>query len=621
MSTSDVPSGADPGEAPVGGEVRGDRSGRVLAGRYELGQMLGSGGMAEVYAAADRRLGRTVAVKVLRPDLARDESVRSRFRREAQSAASLNHPTVVAVHDTGDDASEPFIVMEYVPGHTLRDVMQRGQPMPTSQALAITAGVLTALEIAHRAGIVHRDIKPGNVMITPDGAVKVMDFGIARAMSDDLTITQTVVGTPAYLSPEHAEGRPVDVRSDLYSTGCVLFELLTGRPPFVSESAYVVAVQHIQEEPPAPSTLNPALPPALDQIVATALVKDRELRYQTAAQFRADLAAVNAGGASAGAGLLTSDGLREEPTDPIVLGPTARLSSAAMSALPSVGPPPAPPPSVPTGAAPSPPPEVPPNATGTPAAPANGSAGVPAAAAAYFPGGQGSGLPVAGPAKRRRWPWTAGAAAGLLAVAGVVFALLQGGGDGGTGEPTSDAGASEPVLRDVISLAAMGTPSAADRQNSVRELSTKDTVTVLDAHDTVMVLDPVGTVEPWVEPQKEGTQTVVTIATDVLFDFGSAEVGEGGDAAVRDAVEDAPDGATIDVTGYTDSVGGEEGNLLLSQQRADAVAAIIRSEGRGLVVNPVGKGSADEVEPNSNADGTDNPEGRAKNRRVEIRYG
>jgi outer membrane protein OmpA-like peptidoglycan-associated protein len=216
----------------------------------------------------------------------------------------------------------------------------------------------------------------------------------------------------------------------------------------------------------------------------------------------------------------------------------------------------------------------------------------------------------------------AGAAAGLLVVAGVVFALLQGGGDGGPGEPTSGAGA-EPVMSDVKHPGEMDTGrlSAADWQNSVLELSTTDTVTVLDTHGTVEALDLVGTVKPWVEPKQEGARMVVTISADVLFDFDSAEVGEGGKAAILEAVKDAPDGATIDVTGYTDSLGTDEYNNGLSQRRADAVAAIIGSERPPLHVNPVGKGSADEVEPNTNADGTDNPEGRAKNRRVEIRYG
>ncbi|MCL2468175.1 MAG: protein kinase [Micrococcales bacterium] len=275
--------------APNGEVPDGTLPTRVLADRYELGQVLGSGGWAVVHSAYDRRLTRTVAVKVLRPELAASASVRARFRREAQSAARLNHPSIVSVHDTSDEGPEPFIVMEHVPGTTLREMMPEGRALPIGQALAITTGVLTALEYAHEMGIVHRDIKPGNIMITPQGVVKVMDFGIARAMNDDMTITMTVIGTPAYLSPEHADGQLVDTRSDLYSTGCVLFEMLTGRLPFLSDSPFVVARQHIQEPAPVPSTLNPALPPVLDQVVAKAMAKDRETRYQTAAEFRSEL--------------------------------------------------------------------------------------------------------------------------------------------------------------------------------------------------------------------------------------------------------------------------------------------------------------------------------------------
>src|SRR5699024_3571948 len=215
---------------------------RVLAGRYEVGDLIGRGGMAEVHIGHDVRLGRTIAVKILRSDLARDPSFQNRFRREAQSAASLNHPAIVSVYDTGEDVVRaadgtetpvPFIVMEYVEGHTVRDLLQDGSALPIEEAIEITAGVLTALEYSHHASIVHRDIKPGNVMLTPSGDVKVMDFGIARAMADaSSTMTQThaVIGTAQYLSPEQARGEVVDTRSDLYSTGCLLYELLTGRP-------------------------------------------------------------------------------------------------------------------------------------------------------------------------------------------------------------------------------------------------------------------------------------------------------------------------------------------------------------------------------------------------------
>jgi serine/threonine-protein kinase len=281
---------------------------RVLAGRYEVGELVGRGGMAEVHIGHDTRLGRTVAIKVLRSDLARDPSFLVRFRREAQSAAALNHPAVVAVYDTGEDIHQdasgqdvhvPFIVMEYVEGHTVRDILIDGAAVPIEEAVEITVGVLSALEYSHHAGIVHRDIKPANVMITPTGAVKVMDFGIARAMADSAaTMTQThaVIGTAQYLSPEQARGEQVDTRSDLYSTGCMLFELLTGRPPFQGDSPVAVAYQHVGQEPQRPSEVATDVPDVLDRITLKALTKDREQRYSTAAEFRRDLEAAMRGG-------------------------------------------------------------------------------------------------------------------------------------------------------------------------------------------------------------------------------------------------------------------------------------------------------------------------------------
>ncbi|MGC5165340.1 Stk1 family PASTA domain-containing Ser/Thr kinase [Luteimicrobium sp. DT211] len=289
---------------------------RILAGRYQVGELIGRGGMAEVHIGHDARLGRTVAIKILRADLARDPSFLARFRREAQAAASLNHPAVVAVYDTGEDvqtdaasgqtAHTPFIVMEYVEGHTVRDILRDGHAVPIDEAIEITSGVLSALEYSHHAGIVHRDIKPANVMITPTGAVKVMDFGIARAMADSaatMTQTQAVVGTAQYLSPEQALGQTVDARSDLYSTGCLLFELLTGRPPFQGDSPVAVAYQHVGEVPPKPSDIAPDVPEVLDRITLKALVKDRNQRYGSAAEFRSDLDAAMRGGAVSAPGL------------------------------------------------------------------------------------------------------------------------------------------------------------------------------------------------------------------------------------------------------------------------------------------------------------------------------
>ncbi|MET7377819.1 Stk1 family PASTA domain-containing Ser/Thr kinase [Streptomyces sp. NPDC005526] len=271
---------------------------RRLGGRYELGQVLGRGGMAEVYLAHDTRLGRTVAVKTLRADLARDPSFQARFRREAQSAASLNHPAIVAVYDTGEDyidgVSIPYIVMEYVDGSTLRELLHSGRKLLPERAMEMTIGILQGLEYAHRSGIVHRDIKPANVMLTRNGQVKVMDFGIARAMGDSgMTMTQTaaVIGTAQYLSPEQAKGEQVDARSDLYSTGCLLYELLTVRPPFVGDSPVAVAYQHVREEPQAPSVFDPEITSEMDAIVLKALVKDPDYRYQSADEMRADIEA------------------------------------------------------------------------------------------------------------------------------------------------------------------------------------------------------------------------------------------------------------------------------------------------------------------------------------------
>lgn len=271
---------------------------RRLGGRYELGHVLGRGGMAEVYLAHDTRLGRTVAVKTLRADLARDPSFQARFRREAQSAASLNHPAIVAVYDTGEDyidgVSIPYIVMEYVDGSTLRELLHSGRKLLPERTLEMTIGILQALEYSHRAADVHRDIASTNVMLTRNGQVKVMDFGIARAMGDSgMTMTQTsaVIGTAQYLSPEQAKGEQVDARSDLYSSGCLLYELLTVRPPFVGDSPVAVAYQHVREEPQPPSVFDPEITPEMDAIVLKALVKDPNYRYQSADEMRLDIEA------------------------------------------------------------------------------------------------------------------------------------------------------------------------------------------------------------------------------------------------------------------------------------------------------------------------------------------
>ena len=272
--------------------------GTLLGGRYELDQIIGRGGMAEVWRARDLRLIRDVAIKRLRIDLASDPTFQARFRREAQSAAGLNHPNIVAVYDTGEerdtksDVMVPYIVMELVEGVTLREVLRDGRKIVPNRALEFTAGVLDALSYSHRAGIIHRDIKPANVMLTPAGTVKVMDFGIARAVADtSATMTQTaaVIGTAQYLSPEQARGEKVDQRSDLYSVGCLLYELLCSEPPFKGDSPVSVAYQHVRETPVPPSQRDPEVTPAMDAIALKALAKSPADRYQDAREFREDI--------------------------------------------------------------------------------------------------------------------------------------------------------------------------------------------------------------------------------------------------------------------------------------------------------------------------------------------
>ncbi|MFC9223712.1 Stk1 family PASTA domain-containing Ser/Thr kinase [Streptomyces hygroscopicus] len=314
---------------------------RRLGGRYELGSVLGRGGMAEVYLAHDTRLGRTVAVKTLRADLARDPSFQARFRREAQSAASLNHPAIVAVYDTGEDyvdgVSIPYIVMEYVDGSTLRELLHSGRKLLPERSLEMTIGILQALEYSHRNNIVHRDIKPANVMLTRSGQVKVMDFGIARAMGDaGMTMTQTaaVIGTAQYLSPEQAKGETVDARSDLYSTGCLLYELLTVRPPFVGDSPVAVAYQHVREEPQPPSTYDPEITPEMDAIVLRALVKDPDYRYQSADEMRADIEAALEGQPVAATAALGAVGYGSDDQPTTMLRPQDSGAGAQTSMLP-----------------------------------------------------------------------------------------------------------------------------------------------------------------------------------------------------------------------------------------------------------------------------------------------
>src|SRR3982751_669609 len=242
---------------------------RLLSNRYELGETLGYGGMSEVHHGHDVRLGREVAIKILRADLARDPQFQERFRREAQNAAALNHPTIVAVYDTGEPETPngplPYIVMEYVEGVTLRDIVHTDGPMPAKRAIEVIADACQALNFSHQHGTIHRDVKPANIMISKSGAVKVMDFGIAKALADASSVTQTaaVIGTAQYLSPEQARGEKVDARSDVYSLGCVLYEILTGEPPFVGDTPVAVAYQHVREDPIPPSERYEGISPEL----------------------------------------------------------------------------------------------------------------------------------------------------------------------------------------------------------------------------------------------------------------------------------------------------------------------------------------------------------------------
>ena len=314
---------------------------RVLGGRYQVGELLGYGGMAEVHKGRDLRLGRDVAIKMLRTDLARDATFQERFRREAQNSAALNHPAIVAVYDTGEEVSstgekQPFIVMEFVNGRTLKEVLAAEQRLQSRQALETIADICAALEFSHRHGIIHRDIKPGNVMITQGGQVKVMDFGIARALaSGATTMTQTsaVIGTAQYLSPEQARGESVDARSDVYAAGCVLFELLVGHPPFVGDSPVSVAYQHVREDPKAPSDIVREVSPDVDAIVLKALAKNPLNRYQSAQEMRADaLRAV------AGRPVMATPVMSEAETM-AMSGPPMRQQTAMTRAIPAgVGP-------------------------------------------------------------------------------------------------------------------------------------------------------------------------------------------------------------------------------------------------------------------------------------------
>ena len=308
--TPDDPHGAAAGDAhaDVGGpattaaaaDAPAAAESRLIAGRYRVERRLGGGGMAEVFLARDTTLGRLVAVKVLRERFADDEQFVARFRREARAAAALNHPNVVAIHDRGGTAGSSYIVMEYVPGESLKELVQRVGRLAPATARHIELGLLAALQAAHDGGIVHRDVTAQNVLLTEDGRVKVTDFGIAHFGSSALTSTGIVMGTSRYLSPEQARGEPTDERSDLYSAGVVLFEMLTGRLPFEGDNDLAIALQHANDPAPAPAALVPDLPPALDAIVGRALRKDPAERFQTAGEFAAALTALDLGADGSG---------------------------------------------------------------------------------------------------------------------------------------------------------------------------------------------------------------------------------------------------------------------------------------------------------------------------------
>ncbi|WP_105975458.1 protein kinase domain-containing protein [Streptomyces geranii] len=420
--------------------AHGRYAGHALAGgRYQLRDLLGEGGMASVHLAYDSVLDRQVAIKTLHTELGREQAFRERFRREAQAVAKLTHTNIVSVFDTGEDdvagTMTPYIVMEYVEGQPLgsvldADVRQFGA-MPADKALKVTADVLAALEISHEMGLVHRDIKPGNVMVTKRGVVKVMDFGIARAMQSGVTsMTQTgmVVGTPQYLSPEQALGRGVDARSDLYSVGIMLFQLVTGRLPFNADSALAIAYAHVQEEPVVPSSVNRALPPALDALVARALKKNPNERFPSAVAMRDECLRVAASLQPAAPNIV--------PGTPSQSG--AGVASAVFPPVDQATPPPPGPVQTPYQPTPAPNPYNTPPAYGYPQQPAY------QAPAAYAP--QYAPTPAPAPARKSNTPVIVGSIViSLVAVGGLLLALKLGGDDsdnGGTTGSGSNASAS-----------------------------------------------------------------------------------------------------------------------------------------------------------------------------------
>jgi serine/threonine protein kinase len=424
-------------------------NGLIGDGRYRLTHRLGRGGMAEVFGAEDLRLGRTVAVKLLRSDLAEDPVSKARFTREAQSVAGLNHHSVVAVYDSGEEVIggniTPYIVMELVEGSTIRDLLLSADQPPTDQALIIVSGVLDALAYSHQHGIVHRDIKPANVIITTSGAVKVMDFGIARALhgaSNTMTQTGMVMGTPQYLSPEQALGRGVDARSDLYSVGIMLFELLTGRLPFDADSPLAIAYAHVQEEPPTPSSINQSIPAAVDALVARSLKKNPNERFPSADAMHDECTRIGGSGVASGASPIiisggppanSGAGVGQAVFPPVDAGAQAQQGGVQTPYQPPQG---QPGPYNSGGFGPSTPP--PPTQASPSTAPTAGygypqaSGGGPSTPPPYTIGAPGSGQPgQGGPGKKPTGAMVGYGVAGVAVIVALVFVIIGLTGDDG----------------------------------------------------------------------------------------------------------------------------------------------------------------------------------------------
>ncbi|WP_435133745.1 protein kinase domain-containing protein [Actinacidiphila sp. bgisy144] len=507
-----------------GDATQGGFTGRsVGGGRYVLRDLLGQGGMASVHLAHDTVLDRPVAVKTLHTNLGTEQSFRERFRREAQSVAKLNHTNIVSVFDSGEDMIDgqmvPYIVMEYVEGKPLGDVLaadiaQFGA-MPADKALKVTGDVLAALAVSHEMGLVHRDIKPGNVMVTRRGVVKVMDFGIARAMQSGVTsMTQTgmVVGTPQYLSPEQALGRGVDERSDLYSVGCMLFELLTGRLPFDADSPLAMAYQHVQETPPAPSTVNQALGPAIDALIARALRKNPAERFPTADAMHDEIERVLGATQSGAMPVITGNpvgGNRGEgvaasvfPAQPGQVPPPAQQVQTPYAPTPQPGyGPTTPPPSAygyPQQGAQTPPPTPAYNLAPAPVPqqhPMNGPG---------VPGGPGMGAPNRpgrGGGRSSNTPLVVGVVVAVVAIAVIVGVVVAMTGGGGGGDTTADHTAQPDVK---TSTSATASASASDDVVQGDQTRTIETNECTDAHND------------FINPDKPDVATMPDFHTDYV---------------------------------------------------------------------------------------------------------